>query len=481
MAFSKQNRFADVNITKFSNKGNGIGLLEQAPSGFSEAEISFSIPGDRVHSALLGKKRGKWKGHIQEIIHPSPDRIQPICLHFGSCGGCRWQQMSYEKQLKYKESIVREVFASLIDLDTEFRPISGSLPEWRYRNKMEFTFSSDLNKHKYLGLIMDSSKGKVLNLTECHLVNTWFIDALKAVRSWWEGSNLDAYHMLRNAGSLRTLILREGMNTGDRMVMLTVSGNPDFALKKQDLESFVAAIRNVIEVPTFKGKLCIFLRIQQIGKGMATNFYEMLLYGQDHIVEQMKIQISPNAEPLMFNFKISPTSFFQPNTSQAEKFYSMALQMANVNENSVVYDLFCGTGTLGICASKMAKNVVGIEISPEAALDARQNCLLNNCQNVTILSGAVRHVLNQIQSDGKISSPDIVLVDPPRPGLDPESMRQLIRLNPPAILSISCNPQTQAVNVAELIQHGYRVKVIQPLDQFPQTIHIENLILLVKK
>lgn len=479
MPYSKQTRFADVKINKFSSKGNGVGQFERS-GGFSDAEISFAIPGDIIHAALLGKKRGKWSGRVDEIIHPSPERILPKCIHFGSCGGCRWQQMSYEAQLKHKESIIKNIFSPLISSDYVIHPIVGSVDEWNYRNKMEFTFSSDLNRNKYLGLIMDSSKGRVLNLTECHLVNSWFIEALKAVRHWWEASNLEAYHMSRNAGSLRTLILREGIKTGDRMVMLTVSGNPDFALKRHDLDSFVAAIRNAIPVSD-NSKLSIFLRIQQIAKGMATNFYEMLLDGPDHIEEQLDIQLDPDKAPMTFKFVVSPSAFFQPNTKQAEKFYSRALQLAKINENSVIYDLFCGTGTLGICASKVAKQVIGIELSPEAALDARQNAALNKCQNVTILSGTVQQVLNQIHSEKKYPLPDIVLVDPPRSGLDPEGMRQLIRLNAPTILSISCNPQTQAVNVAELMQHGYAIKSIQPFDQFPQTIHIENLIQLEKK
>ncbi len=477
MTYSKKKRVADVQIEKLSIKGNGVGQFERLDGTVSEAEISFAIPGDSIRSSL-GKKRGKWVGSIEDIIQPSSSRIDPKCVHFGVCGGCRWQQMSYEQQLKTKESIVKNIFSPIVNDDSKIRSIIGCENIWAYRNKMEFTFSTDINRNKYLGLIMDSSKGRVLNLSECHLVNSWFMDAVKAIRLWWEASNLDAYHLTRNTGSLRTLILREGIHTGDRMVMLTVSGNPDFALSKHDMESFVAAIRAAIEPASFTSKLSIFVRIQQIAKGMSTNFYEMLLYGPDHIEETLDIRIDPDGPPTTFKFVVGPSVFFQPNPRQAERFYSLALQLAKIRENTVVYDLFCGTGTLGICASKMAKAVIGIEISPEAASDARQNAKLNDAQNVTIYSGAVRHMLNQIQE--KSLSPDVVLLDPPRAGLDPEAMRQLIQLNPPTILFISCNPQTQAVNVKELIQNGYHVEVIQPFDQFPQTVHIENLILLKK-
>lgn len=479
MAYSKKPRLADVSIQSFSSKGHGVGNFIRADSSSAEAEVSFTIPGDVVRSALHTKKRGKWQGRIEEILKPSDDRIIPRCIHFASCGGCRWQQMSYAHQLQYKELFVKKCFNIIPGLNVNFNSIIGSENEWAYRNKMEFSFSSDINKNKFLGLIMDSSKGKVINLTECHLVNPWFVDALKEVRHWWEESNLDAYHMGRNTGSLRTLTLREGMRTGDRMAMLTVSGNPDFAIHKSKLDSFVSSVRRACgsSFPT-EEKLSIFLRIQQIAKGMPTNFYEMHLFGPDHIKEKLEIQMDSTRPASIFKFMISPTAFFQPNTRQAERFYSLALQMAGINRESVVYDLYCGTGTLGICASKLAKEVIGIEISPEAALDARQNAALNHSNNVNIISGEVRHVLDQIQSEKKLPMPDVVLVDPPRAGLDPDAIRQLIRLNAPQILYISCNPQTQALNVAELMQHGYVVKTIQPIDQFPQTIHIENIVLL---
>ncbi|MBN9377537.1 MAG: 23S rRNA (uracil-5-)-methyltransferase RumA [Chlamydiales bacterium 38-26] len=478
MTYSKKARFADVKIDKFSNKGNGCGQFSRVDGSTSDAEVAFTIPGDYVHAELFSKKRGKWQGQMERVIEPSSDRIDPKCKHFGVCGGCRWQQMSYSTQLKYKEALVRDLFAPYLLSDTIFYPIEGSALEWNYRNKMEFSFSSDLNRNKYLGLIKNSSKGRVLNLTECHLVNPWFMDTVQTVRDWWEASQLEAYHMHKNTGSLRTLILREGMKTGDRLVMLTVSGNPDYALQRHHLESFVSTLHQVAEPKTLNSKLNIFLRIQQVAQGMTTNFYEMLLYGSDYIEEHLEILMSPEETPVRFRFKISPSAFFQPNVSSAERFYSLAIQLSGINDQTVIYDLFCGTGTLGICASKKAKQVIGIELSPEAALDARQNAILNKCDNVTILSGAVRHVLSQISEEKKLPAPDVVFIDPPRSGLDPNALQQVIDLNPKKILFISCNPSTQAANISELIKAGYKIKAIQPFDQFPQTFHIENVVLL---
>lgn len=479
MARSKQPRFAEIEIDRFSPKGNGLGQLKQANSTSTNAEISFAIPGDLIRAALM-KKRKKAVGKIEEIIKPSQDRISPKCVHFGMCGGCRWQQMSYSTQLKYKETFIRDLFTPILPSGVEIRPIVGCDSDWNYRNKMEFTFSSDINQNKYLGLIMDSTKGKVLNLSECHLVSPWFINVVKATKSWWEETHLDAYHMVRNSGSLRYLTIREGIKTGDRMVILTVSGNPEFALKQNQLDSFVAAVRHALEPFPNNGKLSIFLRIQQIAKGVATNFFEMLLYGSEYINEILDIQLEPGKPPTNFNFIISPFSFFQPNSLLTEKFYSVALQLSGINKNSVVYDLFCGTGTLGICASKIAKKVVGVEISPEAASDARENAILNDCQNISIISGAVRHALEPIELK-ELPKADVAFIDPPRSGLDSRSLQNVVQLDPSTIVSISCNPRTQVINLVELMNSGYTIKAIQPFDQFPQTSHIENVAILTKK
>lgn len=468
----------EIQIEGFSKKGNGVGFYTNPQGARLEIEVPFAIPGDFVRTTLFRKRYGKYQGKLDEVIKPSPDRITPMCSHFGVCGGCRWQQLSYERQVEKKEAFVKTAFGDLLTSDVEFIPILKCTPPWHYRNKMEFSFSSDSAGQKFLGLVMDSSKGKVVNINECHLANPWFMDAVKAVREWWSESGLKAYHPNHDAGSLRTLILREGQRTGDRMVLLNVSGNPDYALQKQHLESFVASLRSVIEPALPSSNLSIFLRIQQIAKGMATNFYEMKLYGSDQMREILQIQLDEEDKPLSLTFSVSPTAFFQPNTQQAEQLYSRALKMTKIPNEAVVYDLYCGTGTLGICIAKHAKQVIGVEISPESALDAQTNASRNGIDNLTIICGAVRHVLQQIREEKILPPPDIVMVDPPRPGLDPDALRHLVDLNAPKILYISCNPITQAANIAELKQYGYRIEAMQPIDQFPHTLHVENIAIL---
>jgi len=446
-----------LEIERFSKKGNGVGRQEART-----VEVPFTMKGDRVQAVPVRKKRGHVIAKLQTLEKGAPERIKPKCLHFGECGGCRWQHLPYDLQVKEKDGRIKEYFGAMLG-GAVIHPIIPCTPPWEYRNKMEFSFSSDAAQNRYLGLMMEGGKGRVINLSECHLCSPWFVKTLEAVKAWWVDSKLDAYHPYRDTGALRTLTLREGLRTGDKMVMLTVSGNPDFALSKSDITSFLQVI---------DGSPSIFLRIHQIMKGRPTQFYEMHLQGKDHLEEQLAILGKS------MKFKVSPSAFLQPNTAQAERLYERALELADIQKSDVVYDLYCGTGTLGLCASGKAARVIGIELVPEAILDARENASLNGCQNIEFFQGSVSDILDRLAQDEEIPRPDIVLVDPPRAGLDPKSLDHLIRLNAKTIVYISCNPATQAENVRELLQKGYAATDIQPVDQFPHTVHIENIVVL---
>lgn len=470
---SREIKVNDVTITSWTKKGNGLGTAVEHPG--REVEVPFTAPGDTVRAQFNRKRSGVFKGRLEEVLTPSPLRQPPKCRHFGVCGGCRWQHISYEEQLRIKQESVEALFAHLKDSDTKVFPIEPCVSPWNYRNKMEFSFSSDAKGEKFLGLIMDSSNGKVVNLTECHLVNPWFADVVIAVRAWWGTTHLSAYYPPKNAGSLRTLTVREGMRTGDRLVMLTVSGNPDYALRQTDIDSFAAAVK--LSMEDFSGNLTIFVRIQQIAKGQETQFFEILVSGPDQINEVLHISTSGDAAPKTLTFGIAPTSFFQPNTLQAERLYSLAIQHLGQIDGSVVYDLYCGTGTLGICVAEHAKKVYGIEIVPEAAIDARANAKRNGYEDIEIVTGAVDAVIKAGGMDS-MQRPDVIMVDPPRVGLDPVTLDAFATLRPKKILYISCNPTTQAHNVEALKKIGYHLDVIHPVDQFPQTVHIENIVVM---
>lgn len=322
---------------------------------------------------------------------------------------------------------------------------------------MEFSFSQDRKGNKYLGLILKKSRGKVFNLYECLIAPRQFSDILSRVRHWWLESGLDAFHFHKGTGHLRTLTIREGRRTGMIMVMLTVSGNPGFSFTDKQLQSFIQAINDP--------DISLFLRVQQTIKGQPTQFFEMHLGGPDHIVEELYLVNKK------LRFKISPSSFFQPNTLQAEKLYSSALAMAEVSSNDIVFDLYAGTATLGMTFAHKAQFVTAVELNPYAVFDAKANAEINQISNIEIVKDEVGAFLSSTPL-----KPTLVIVDPPRAGLDEKALAYLEQLQAQKIIYISCNPKTQGANLAFL--PSYQIRNIQPVDQFPHTDHIENIILL---
>lgn len=444
-------------ISSFTERGRGLGMAHN-----SAVEVIGALPGDVLTVELLSKKRAVWRASLVSREQVSADRIDCRCSHAPACGGCTWLEMGYEAQLREKQRRVEALFRFS---STPVEPILPCQEPWGYRNKMEFSFSQNRQGERFLGLILAGTKGHVFNLTECHLTPSWMPSLLSEVRSWWHGSGLLAYH-LNNTGSLRTLTVREGRRTEEKLILLTVSGHPGYALNASHLQSFVAAVQRALPGG---GSLSIFLRIQQIHKGAPTQFFEMLLHGKDHILEKLIVPLIP---PQELFFKISPTSFFQPNTAQAERLYAQALQMVSWPKKEVL-DLYAGTATLGMIAASLAEKVTAIEINPYACFDAESNKELNGLSSLNIICGDVADVLA-----GRSDRPDLVLLDPPRAGLDAPALAHLKALKASEILYISCNPKTQAANVQELLSSGYLIARIQPVDQFPQTPHIENCVLL---
>jgi 23S rRNA (uracil1939-C5)-methyltransferase len=380
------------------------------------------------------------------------------CSHFPGCGGCTSQDISYNTQLEAKQALIESLFPQ-----APVAPIIPCQNYWHYRNKMEFSFSQNKAGDRFLGLILKKSRGKVFNLEECPIAPIEFAQLLARVRNWWEGTPLRAFHFRSGEGTLRTLTVRKACRTEEKMVILTVSGNPRFAMRRSQLDQFLKAVGG--GDPT----LSVFLQIHQAIAGRPTQFFEMHLAGPTHIVEELEM------EGRKFSFHISPTSFFQPNTEQAEVLYCRALSLPAINENSSVYDLYCGTGTFGILCAPRVKQVIGIELNPHAIFDAKMNAEVNNLSNITFYQGDVAQVL----AKEPLPKADLVILDPPRMGLDKTALEVLRALNPPQILYVSCNPKTQAQNLLEL--PGYQVVCVQPVDQFPHTPHIENIIYMIKK
>ncbi len=453
---------SEVILDAFSAKGRATGSLDNC-----KVEVFGGAPGDTALVALGRKRKGKRQGILQEVLRPSSLRTTPLCKHAGVCGGCCWQHIDYAHQLRLKQEVIERMFSEFSQAIVY--PIIPCDPPFHYRNKMEFSFSQNKAKDHFLGLMMGGSD-KVLNLEECHLTSKWFSDIVIGVRNWWKKTSLAAYHHYQDTGSLRTLTLREGYYTKDKMVILTVSGNPDYAIKKEDLDTFVKEVRAV----GTEGGLSIFLRIHQIQKGSPTQFFEHLLYGKDHIKEKLNIDEG-------FLLTISPDAFFQPNTRQAEKLYRRAKQMLSGAPSKTLLDLYCGTGTIGMVMSKYFDKVVGLEINPYAVIDAKANLEANRISNMEVHQGDVAQVLKELGMKRESGEIDAVIVDPPRSGLDDKAIAQIGEISPKMILYISCHPKTQVDNIKSLEALGYQLVKVHPVDQFPHTVHVENIALLQRR
>lgn len=373
------------------------------------------------------------------------------CLHFGVCGGCKTQHLTYEEELQQKQETLSSLFPS--------QTVASLLPcfsPWEYRNKMEFSFSQAKSGERFCGLM--AKRGRVVNLEECLLVAPWFTAVLEGVRNWWKESGLPAYFPPKDLGLLRTLTLREGRRTGERMAFLTIAGNQ---IEERHLETFVKQLLSICPFTS------ILVRGQITAKKMPTRFEERVLHGKNHIHE-----ILYDEEGTPFRFKIRASSFFQPNPLQAERLIQKGLSLVEL-EGKRVFDLYCGTATLGIFASKRAKEVIGVELNPDAIEDGLENIKINHINNVTLIQGDVGLVC-------PTTHVDVVIIDPPRTGLEPKALAHLILLKPDQILYISCNPLTQARDLIPLQEAGYRIAAIQPVDQFPKTPHMENIVVLKK-
>lgn len=448
-------RIAQVNS---DGKGEASFSLEDGEKRW--AEIPFTVQGDLVEAQVNRRRGGVYPARLLKVIEPSSRSIPAKCVHFGACGGCSFQRWKYDDQVAWKEEKVRKYFEPLLSQEVDFRSMIGAPSLWNYRNKMEFSFSENREGERFLGMILGGSRGKVFNLTECHLVSPWFSETLASVRSWWEQSSLHAYFPPKNSGTLRTLTLRESKTSGERLAMLTVSGNPEEAIHRKDLESFQAL---------FSTDVSLFLRIHQAVKGQPTEFFEMHLQGPETIKETLKMDLGDGRISTL-DFFISPSAFFQPNTLQAERLYTEALKLADLRKTDLMYDLYCGTGTLGALASRFVDRVLGIELSAESSLDARENAKKNGLKNIEVVTGDVGAELAK-----RSERPSVLLLDPPRAGLDLQAIEQVSMLKPERLVYISCNPKTQARDIELFLARGFKLHVIQPVDQFPMTPHIENI------
>lgn len=428
--------------------------------------VEFAVPGDIVNVKVTKKKKNYMEGFILEIVKPSEDRLQPFCEHFGICGGCRWQPLPYDMQLKAKQQQVWDQLVRIGHLEIpDISPILPSDKTKYYRNKLEFTFSNkrwiynnedpdSLTDEERLGLGFHVGKffDKVLDIKHCSLQPEPSNEIRLFIREYAVTHDLEFYNIRENTGFLRNIIVRNNQ-VGD--VMLTVC----FAYDDQDkivpmLDAIAAAFPQI--------KSLHYVINEKLNDSISD--LDCILYkGEDAIWETMG----------KLKFKIGPKSFYQTNSEQAYKLYSVAKEFAALTGNEVVYDLYTGTGTIAQFISDKASKVIGIEYVKEAIEDARINAEANGITNCTFFDGDMKDILTAdfIKEHGK---PEVMIIDPPRAGMHPDVVKVIMEAAPERIVYVSCNPASQARDLA-MMSPMYEITAVQPVDMFPHTMHVENV------
>ena len=449
-------------------KGKAVARAEDGRVVF----INNAIPGDIVDVQTFKKRKSYYEGTAISYSKYSDKRVDPVCEHFGTCGGCKWQSMGYEHQLFFKQKEVENNLRRLggLDLPT-LTTILGSKEQYFYRNKMEFSFSDSkwltleqiqsdqvIENRNALGFHIPGMWDKILDLNKCHLQR----DPSNAIRDFIKAEaeklNIPFFNTRKQVGMLRTLMLRTSSN-GELMVLLQffTENKEKRTLLMDAIDSQFPEITSLQYVINSKGNDTIYDQ-------------EVICYsGRDHIFEEME----------GLQFKINAKSFYQTNSKQAYELYKITREFAGLSGNELVYDLYTGTGTIAQFVSKQAKKVVGIEAVPDAIIAAKENAQLNGIENVEFFVGDMKNVFNE-QFISEHGHPDVVITDPPRDGMHKDVVQQLINLSANKIVYVSCNSATQARDLALLNPH-YIITKVQPVDMFPPTHHVENVVLLEKR
>ena len=431
--------------------------------------VKNGIPGQNVRFAINKKRKNKAEGRLLEVLEKSPlETREPVCSLFPACGGCMYQTMSYEEQLKMKESQIRSLLDEAIaaagqtdskgNADYCFEGIQGSPKEFAYRNKMEFSFGDEYKDGPLsLGLHKKGSTYDVLTASDCKLVHEDLTRILNCVLNYFQERKTPYYRKMSHEGYLRHLLLRRSESSGEILVCLITSSQ-----REEPLETLVQQVLGL----SLEGNIVGFLHIINDSLADVVQSDETrILYGQDFFYETI----------LGLRFKITPFSFFQTNSKGAEVLYSAARDYIGETKDMTVFDLYSGTGTIAQILAPAAKEVVGVEIVEEAVEAARENAAANGLDNCRFLAGDVLKVLDEIPE-----KPDLIVLDPPRDGVHPKALPRIIAYGVDRMLYISCKPTSLARDLGVLIPSGYRVEKVRLVDMFPQTVHVETVVLLSK-
>jgi 23S rRNA (uracil1939-C5)-methyltransferase len=443
----------ELRIDSLAYGGNGVARLD----GFV-LFVHRGLPGDLVRARVTKVKRNHAEAVTVDLLEPGPVRVDAPCAHYPACGGCRFQDLAYEAQIAAKEDQVRDALQRIGGLsELPLEPIVPAESPFHYRNKLEYSFAQ-VAEGPAPGLHRAGRWDEVLPIEQCWLTTDLGNAIRNAVRDWACEERLVAYDQKTHEGFLRHLVVREGRNTGQALVVLVTAPG-----KLPDEEHLVDVLRRFPEVRS------IHWAVNDRPAEVTRELPARLLFGEEAIEEEL----------CGLRFRVSPNAFLQTNTAMAERLYALAREYAGLSGGETVYDLYCGTGTIGLTLARDALTVWGVEFSEEAVACAIDNAALNGIANAAFFAGDVARSLEDLQA--RAGDPDVVVVDPPRAGLSGRAARHLGRLGPRRIVYVSCNPTTLAGNVKELAaEWGYSLERVRPLDMFPHTPHVEAVALLTR-
>ena len=451
----RKNDLIEFNIDKvtFPDKGEG-------EYGGQKVKFKGGIEGQKVEAKVGRKRKDYIETRIISVLERSSIETKMGCPHFGVCGGCAYQTLTYEDELELKEKQILDLF-NREGLDINYLGIEKSPMVQGYRNKMEYTFG-DEEKDGPLALGLHS-KGKfyeIVNVQHCNIVDTDFTNILIIILEYFQQLNTPHYKKKIHIGFLRHLVIRKALSTGEILINIVTSSQGQL-----DKEDFVS---NIIERSgIFTGKIVGILHTINDSLSDVVKADELeILYGRDYIVEEI----------LGLKFNISPFSFFQTNTLGAERLYSIVREFAGNVEDKIVFDLYSGIGAIAQMMAPMVKKAIGVEIVEEAVNSANKNAELNNLNNVKFICGDVLKVIDELED-----KPDLIIIDPPRDGIQPKAIRKIIDLNPEKFIYVSCNPITLVRDLKVFVEGGYRIEKMKLMDMFPRTVHVECVALMSKK
>ena len=464
----------ELKIEDYAFEGKGLSRIEQ--EGTDKKFVVFvqgAYPGDKVIAQIRKKKKSYAEARLIEILEPSDYRTDARCIYFGTCGGCKAQDMDYGVQVQYKEKQVRDIFERMGGLTGfEFLPIVPSEKIYFYRNKMEFSFADRRwiteeevasgeeipDRDFALGLHIPRIFDKVLDIKECFLQSEISNDILNFTRDFFKSREVKIYSTKTHEGYLRNLVIKSAHHTGELMVNLVTASEDTDLISQYGAE----LKKNFPQITTFINN--INLRKAQVAVGD----YENVIFGPGFIYDYIGKK----------KYRVSANSFFQTNTLQAEKLYDIAVEFGEFRQDDVVYDLYSGAGTIAIYLSEKVKEVYAVEAVEAAVADAKINMELNNVHNMQFIKADLNKSFYPIAEKHNFPKPDVIVADPPRSGMNPKTVADIIKLSPDRIVYVSCNPTTQIRDIKEFIENGYELLKVRPVDMFPHTYHIENVALL---